>query len=78
MTKREIKNCPFCGDFAECTAATSSNGYLKYKVECCECLCQTGLYDHPEFAIEKWNVRLRSIEEKSKNEEIPILYLDDI
>ncbi len=63
MTKKEIKTCPFCGSIAECTTSVDTNEYLKYKVECCNCFCRTDLYDHPQIAIDKWNVRLRKIEE---------------
>ena len=63
MSKREIKNCPFCGSIAECTTSIQSEYYMKYKVECAECFCRTDFYDHPEIAVNKWNIRLREIKE---------------
>lgn len=59
MTKSIIKNCPFCNGLAECLAESKDN--IMYKVSCCECFCQTDLYDHPEIAKRIWNCRIKEV-----------------
>lgn len=76
--KREIKTCPFCGEIAECTTSVMKDEYLKYKVECSSCFCRTDFYDHPQIAIDRWNVRLRLLEDEAKNEELPVSSLIDV
>lgn len=65
MTKKEFKNCPFCGDIAECTANYEET-YFMYKVECSGCFSSTNLYPHPDLATEKWNTRLKEIDDLEK------------
>ncbi len=56
--KREIKNCPFCGEACECLSGnnhvTNTNFYYVY---CPECEMTTKDYDHPQKAIDVWNKR---------------------
>lgn len=58
MIKREIKNCPFCGSFAECVAHDMPDtDDFHYIVQCCDCLCATYPKNHPQDAIDIWNTR---------------------
>ena len=58
MTKRETKDCPFCGnDIVECLGSTGESGNVAYHVECCNCLCRTPYFSHPQLAVESWNAR---------------------
>jgi len=59
MNKTLLKNCPFCNGLAECLA--EPNEQIKYRVACCECFCQTDLYDHPELAKRIWNTRIKEV-----------------
>lgn len=57
----QLKPCPFCGEEAQ-IFTDDEMGYLgnaQYLVRCGNCLCGTGHYNNPEYAIEAWNKRAK-------------------
>ena len=54
MKMEKLKPCPFCGEEAQ-IFTDDEMGYLGnayYLVKCGNCLCGTGHYNNPEYAIE--------------------------
>lgn len=61
----KLKPCPFCGEEAQ-IFTDDEMGYLgntQYLVKCGNCLCGTGHYSNPEYAIEAWNKRVKDKED---------------
>lgn len=65
MKMEQLKPCPFCGEEAQ-IFTDDEMGYLgnaQYLVRCGNCLCGTGHYNNPEYAIEAWNKRANNEED---------------
>lgn len=81
----ELKNCPFCGDKAECTISASNDGAINMTIRCAGCGAQITTEvpgpmdiekatDVVESLVNKWNKRLEMIK-NYYNEQLKITYM---
>lgn len=62
----KLKPCPFCEGKAQ-IFTDDEMGYLgnnQYLVKCENCLCGTGHYGNPGYAIKAWNKRVNEEDTK--------------
>lgn len=75
----ELKNCPFCGDKAECTILASDDGVIDIVIRCAGCGAQitTGVsgpidIKNATYAVKslvnKWNTRSATTDKQFTNE----------
>lgn len=61
----DLKPCPFCGGKAEIFRGTTYGLHYLYEPRCIKCECALGLFDTEEQAVEAWNTRADSVQDKS-------------
>ena len=53
---RDLKPCPFCGDYPELYSKFTKDNKYKFAI-ICGCGCRLGEFTHDQLAIDAWNRR---------------------